>query len=163
MARYRITEFKKFLVVQLRTVTDDKQKKYLNSHSQAKYRNCYERYIQQEAQGFNKDQLGLMFMSDDPDIFHRARERFKHLATVFSNDISPHHMPKFSGDPIGGPMIDFWIMGEADVLISPGTILSQFASARTGGKQKFLSYDDLQDSCGPWPENNSFCGFDICY
>jgi len=160
-----IRHFAKFIVVQLRTFFDAPTGRELVLGRQNDIWACFVRCVKQETQDYKKEDVGLMFTTDDRTFEQTAKDHFAPMATVLINDMPFEHTGYSTGDHVSGAMVDFWLIGEANVSMGTGTTFSQFATARAGGKQKHFVFDLDPKNCELMPQNASTttCGWDICY
>jgi hypothetical protein len=112
----------------------------------------------------NPGRVSLFWTSDDPALAERAKAiLYKKLPEnrvgFLQSPFAPGHTSQMPAG-VKGPIVEWYMLGETDVLISTGTSYGQFAAARTGFKNDFYIIKDGNVAKMPFIE--PYCNQDIC-
>jgi hypothetical protein len=74
------------------------------------------------------------------------------------------HTSFMANGQIKSPIVEWYLMGEVDILLSTGTTFGLFAAARTGFRNEFWVWNSNEKpELRRQPETWSKCGQDICF
>lgn len=167
----RLNEFKYHIVIQFRAFTDhrpsyDIQMKIFDSFSQ-EAEQIIERFMDENAKDWQEKGVWVWFTSDDGTLADRFWDKMQNIKSRVHFQKSPHapqHSSLMRSGDIKQPIVEWYLLGEVDVLISTGTTFGQFGAARTNWKPDFWVWqkDHLYKQPRIFPEY-SCLKLDICF
>ena len=167
-------EYKYHIIIQFRAFVDargsyDEQMLIFDSFCQDS-ENVIEKFLNEKAKDWKEKGAWLWFTSDDGTLADRfwnnVKKIDKNRVHFQKSPYNPEHSSYIASGDIKQPIVEWYLLGEADILISTGTTFGQFGAARSNWKpdywawQKDHLYKQPRVAEYLWP---SCLGLDICF
>lgn len=103
----------------------------------SKFCEILERIVREKIQygAFDPSKSQIYFTTDEQELHETARESLKSLnINILNNSIKPEHSSRMPTGSIKLPIVEWFLLGESDLMFSTGTTFGIFGAARGGYK-----------------------------